>query len=268
MPAVQLFKINNPSCKITVLIKSKIETLWMMCSCVDAVIDLRGGVLGSLKAAVKVRECGFDGAFIFPNSFRSALIPFLARVPVRTGVPGHQRQGMLTDLIRLKEEHGRRHQAWEYLDIMGLSEGCTEIAAPSLSIPEQETTKARELLGQIKPKSWIGLMPGAAYGPAKRWPAEYFIKAGRMLLESDDYGIVVMGTKGEAALCGEVRDGIGKRAISLAGRTSLPELAALLGLFRAVITNDSGGMHLATAVGTPVVAIVGTTDPAKTVPLG
>ena len=268
MPAIQPFKRQNPSCRITMLVKSKLVPIWAMHSALDDVIELRGNSVGTLTTAGVVKNHGFDRAFVFANSFRSVLIPFLARVPVRTGMPGHQRIWMLTHVIRPCAGVDSRHQSWEYADILGLGDDCGKLDIPCLSVPQTVVEKSRECAGGIKGENWVGLIPGAAYGPSKCWPAEHFIEAGRSLVRRGKFGIIVFGTEDEKDLCSKVAEGIGDGALNLAGKTSLPELAALLGLCRVVITNDSGGMHLAAAVGTKVVAIFGLTDPARTGPLG
>lgn len=268
MPAIQRFKEKFPSCRLTILVKPKLSGLWTMHSCMDGAIELQDGAFGVFRTAALVRQCGFDEAFIFPNSFRSALIPFLAGVPVRRGVAGHQRGWMLTDVVHLMEDEARRHQAWEYLAIMDVAGKCTEPGTPRLTISPEMSAGAAKLFGRTSQKGWIGLLPGAAYGPAKRWPVEYFVEVGKSLSVVDNYDIAVLGAASEAELCSAVASGIGAKAVNLAGKTSLSDLAALLGICRAVVTNDSGGMHLASATGTRVVSVFGITDHSKTGPLG
>ncbi|RJR12643.1 lipopolysaccharide heptosyltransferase II [Candidatus Parcubacteria bacterium] len=267
MPAIQAFKAGYSSCRLTMLVKPKLYSLWSMHRSVDAVMELGDGLSGVMAAAASSRHGAFDRVFVFPNSFRSALVPFLAQIPVRIGVAGHCRQWMLTSVVRFSRRKEKIHQAWEYVDILGLSDACDNIVDPRLSIPEDKLLEARDTLEQMKWKKCIGLMPGAAYGPAKRWPADYFVEVGREFA-GKGYGIAVMGSMDEVNLCAAVSSGIGDQSLSLAGRTSLPQLAALLGVCSAVVTNDSGGMHLASAVGAPVVAVFGITDPSKTGPLG
>lgn len=267
MPAIQQFKAKYPECRLTMLVKPKLAELWSMHQCIDSVMEVKEGFPGTLGTAGALKKRGFDTAFIFSNSFRSALIPFLAGVPERRGYPGHQRSWMLTDVASPYLGADKTHQSWEYPAIMGLAESGQAPGAPELRIPESISLKARQLISPAKNKGWIGLVPGAAYGPAKRWPAEYFSETGRVLAKSG-YGILVMGAQGELDLCAGVAGSIESDALNLAGRTSLPELAALFGLCRAVITNDSGGMHLAAATGANVVAVFGITDPSKTGPLG
>jgi heptosyltransferase-2 len=114
----------------------------------------------------------------------------------------------------------------------------------------------------------IGVMPGAARGPAKRWSAERFAEAARRLRAELGGSVVVMGGAGDAEACAAVVAGVGDGVLNLAGVTTLGEWAALLAECRLVLCNDSGGMHLAAALGVPVVAVFGITDPIRTGPLG
>lgn len=241
-----------------------------MHSPVDEVIELHENLTGTLQTAGAVKAQRFEKAFVFPNSFRSALIPFLARVPIRIGMPGHQRAWMLTHVVNEEEDTGNDqiHQAWEYVNILGLAEEEVEIDVPRLSVPETVVTESRKRFSMNAEVVWVGIIPGAAHGPSKRWPLDHFIEAGRNLISPEKYRVLVFGTGKDMELCSKVAEGIGEGAVNLAGKTSLSELAALLGLCRVVITNDSGGMHLAAAVGTMVVAVFGATNPEKTGPLG
>lgn len=268
MPALQLLRRRCPSCRITMLVKPKLESLWRMHSAVDEVIEISTGLGGTLRTARTVRARKFEGALVFPNSFRSALIPYLARVPVRVGTVGHGRVWMLTNVVRASARPDRGHQLWECLEVAGVADDPGEPPPPRLSIPEAARVQARERL-QGGPKGiWIGLIPGAARGPSKQWPPGHFIEAGRRLLSSTPCRLLILGTPGEVGLCRQVAEGIGSAALNAAGETSITEFAALLSRCRVVVANDSGGMHLATAVGTRVVVVYGLTDPDKTGPLG
>ena len=112
------------------------------------------------------------------------------------------------------------------------------------------------------------LIPGAARGPSKQWPPEHFAQLGELIAEHLSSKIVILGSPKEMELCAQVAGGIKAGTINLAGETSLTELTAVLSLCRTAVTNDSGGMHLASAAGTGVVAVYGLTDPDKTGPLG
>jgi heptosyltransferase-2 len=266
MPAVQMRKEAEPGCRISVLVRSHLAPLWRMQAAADETMEWQESLVETVR---DVRSRHFDRAFIFPNSFRSALVPFLARVPERVGLRGHQRAWMLSAVASDRPDFAGPHQAWEYVSVMGVERWCNDVDAPRLTIVETVTRAALAKLGDVAtPRGWVGILPGAARGPAKRWPAEHFVVVGRRLAASLKCRVMVLGSKPEAELCGHVAAGIGGMSMSLAGETSLPELAALLRLCRVVICNDSGGMHLAAAVGTPVAAVFGLTDPARTRPLG
>jgi heptosyltransferase II len=266
MPAIRLLKRRNPSARITILVKPRLADFWKMQSLVDSVIRLNAGLGETLAMAGSIRKLGFGAAYVFPNSFRSAVIPFLAGVPARTGMRGHFRALMLTRVVEPPAVPQKIHQSWEYLEIVGES-GVAEVEQPKLDIPSELGAQMaqRFTLGSAE---LIGLIPGAARGPSKRWSEDRFIEVGKGLALTRECRLLVFGSGNETELCETVASGIGRRALNLAGQTSLPELAALLARCRVVICNDSGGMHLAAAAGAKVVAVFGMTDPAKTGPMG
>jgi heptosyltransferase-2 len=136
-----------------------------------------------------------------------------------------------------------------------------------LSIPDGAAEAAKSRLSEV-PRPRIGFLPGAARGPAKRWPSGHFAELGLRLAGDRACSVVLFGTAAEAEACDDIAAAVGTRATNLAGRSTLQEWAALLAECDVVVTNDSGGMHIAAAVGTPVVAVYGMTDPAVTGPLG
>ncbi len=264
MPAIQAWRRSHPDARLTMLVKPKCRDIWSMHDAVDEVLAFPGTTTGSFFAARDLRRRRFGQAFILPHSFRSAVAPFLARIPRRIGMPGHGRDWMLTQVVKRDADAGAEHQSREYMRLFG-EPGAVEL--PSLSVPRDALDSVKGLLpdsGKVR----IGLMPGAARGPSKRWPASHFAEAGRMLGESLKATVIVLGSETERELCAEVSRGVGQAAVDLSGRTGLPELAALLSGCSAVISNDSGGMHLAAALGVPVVAVFGVTDPFATGPIG
>ncbi|MGQ9661929.1 MAG: lipopolysaccharide heptosyltransferase II [Kiritimatiellia bacterium] len=269
MPAVQMFKRQNPATQLALLVKPNLIPLWELQPAVDELIRLDTGFQGTLATVCRLRDRRFDRAYIFPNSFRAAALPFLARVPVRRGFRGHARAWLLTELVRVSPTPERIHQAWEYVAILDILVVGGSLESPRLNVTQSD---AQEVMRRLRLNGssgqFIGMAPGAARGPSKRWPASHFAACGRLLADSEDFAILVFGTAPEAELCSFVATQIGPRAYNLAGKTTLRELAALLTACRAVVANDSGCMHLATAVGTPVVAVFGITEPAKTGPLG
>jgi len=215
-----------------------------------------------------VRAERFREVYVLPQSFRSALIPFLAGVPFRAGMPGHARDFMLTEIRRPARQQGRIHQGFEYMDLLAPEAGDTELRAPALRVSAEAVEGAEHFMADEQGLRWIGLMPGAARGPSKRWPTECFAQLAGRLAQEGTWKVAVMGAASEATLCGTVAAAAGNRALNLAGRTSLPLWAAALRKCAAVVANDSGGMHLASALGIPVVALYGVTDPSRTGPLG
>ena len=269
MPALQAFKREYPDYRLSLLARRELAPLWQMHAAVDEIIELAPGTRGTIDAARRVSRRGFPAVFVFPNSFRSAMIPCLARVPVRIGYKGHARRWMLTQVVELPEPLRCKHQAWEYLYELGLAADTPELETPRLAVSDTMMTQCRERLSAVASAAgWVGLIPGAAHGGSKRWPPGHFSDVGRRLIRALKCRILVFGTTGEARLCSQVAGAIGSGALNLAGVTSLREFAGLLRLCRAVVANDSGGMHLAAAAGAPVVAVFGLTDPAKTGPLG
>lgn len=261
MPALQLFRTARPAAEITVLTKPGLKALWQMHPAADRIETLDE----TRPTIAKLRQKRFDCAYIFPNSFRSAFIPFMAGVPRRIGSHGHWRRMLLTETVHLPGGH----QQFEYLKILGVQ---GEPPAPHLNVPEESfnSLNARLAAAGFRPacRPVVTLLPGAARGPSKRWPAAYFTALAKRLREEQSAQILLGGGQGDAAVCAEIAASAGPDVISLAGQTTIQEWAAMLKLSYCVVSNDSGGMHLATAVGTPVVAIFGMTDPKKTGPLG
>ena len=265
MPALQAFRRVAPDAEITILTKPGLAPLWQMHGSIDRVEVFEESPGGAFRAGALLRAIGFRRAYIFSNSFRSALIPFLGRVPKRIGSQGHWRRLMLTDVVHYHLSSLRRHQTFEYFDILGLETAGFE--APRLVLSPEAVAGAEEKIGTA-PALRIGMIPGAARGPSKRWPVDYFSAVARRLAREQNARIVVFGAGAEKDICAAVSGVAGDNAVNLAGQTTLPEWAAALKLCDLVICNDSGGMHLAAAVGTPVLAVFGLTDPARTGPLG
>ena len=271
MPAIQAFAKAFPGKRLTMLVKPGLAELWPMHPAIGETLVCAGSWPEMRKMAGQIRARKFAAAFILPQSFRSALIPFLARIPVRRGMRGHFRSALLTEIVSLPSNPGHLHQQQEYMAILGQEAGQDEF--PALRISRVHAEKADAMLGQGQER-WIGLIPGAARGPAKIWPADYFAALGQIIRKKQGGNIVIFGSAAEKDLCARVCAGIGgvinhaEGVINLAGRTNLPALAALMARCSVVIGNDSGGVHLAAAAGAAVIAIFGITDPAKTRPLG
>jgi len=269
MPALAAFRKRLPGVHISILAKPTVAALWTLVEGVESVIPLKTGFKGMRETVCAVREGGFDFAYVLPKSFRSAWIPFLARVRGRRGMAGHGRDWMLTETVVLSAEAERGHQSLEMAEVFHIAPGDLE-SPPFLLVPDAVRTsvKDRYLASGSAARPLIAFFPGAAHGPAKRWPTDRFVALGQRVVADTGCAVLVLGGKGDVAVCAETARGIGPGAMDLAGRTSLPELAGVLAACRCVVANDSGGMHLAAGLGVPVVGLFGMTDPGKTAPVG
>lgn len=266
MPAVEAWRKVNPDAHLSVLVKKSLQPLWELHAAPDRIVTYDDSSSGTFAIGKTLRDGRFGRAIILPNSFRSALIPFVGRIPERIGAPGHFRAPLLTKRIPVKVEPGREHQAYEYFPLLGMPVPET-LLPPHLVVSDGARESALARMGSL-PRPIIGILPGAARGPSKRWPAEHFIALARRFVLERMCGVALFGSEAEQPLCEEIHEAVGAASANLAGRTGLKDWAAALSCCDLVVCNDSGGMHLAAAVGVPVAAIFGLTDPTKTGPLG
>ncbi|WP_372798063.1 lipopolysaccharide heptosyltransferase II [Pontiella sp.] len=257
MPAIQACRHENLDAHIGILVKPYLKPFWEMHGVPDQILTL-----DTMSGAIReIREYGFEKACILPNSFRSALIPMLAGVQQRIGFRGDHRRLMLTKVVPVPGGH----QANEYFPLVAPKSADLVRELPELQIPEEAFQTLEEKFPTLG--NYVVLMPGAARGASKMWPLDHFEALARQLLNDTNHRIIFAGGGGDADACEELEGRLGDRTTSVAGKTSLKEWAALLKNADLAVANDSGGMHLAGAVGTPVIGIYGLTDPDKTGPL-
>ena len=280
MPAVTALRKALPSAKISVLVKSSMSDFWRM-TCVDDIIPFafsKGlkGVTERWQFAKKLKKENFDSVLIFPNSFDSAFVPWLSKIPERVGWPTDGRGILLNNRISKPIHLKNKQQFLEYVYLIENWLG-KEIKAKtnlSLNIPEKEKEFVKNEIGNSK-NTIIGLNPGATYGSAKCWPAKYFADIAVKIHKEKNASVIIVGGPGDAKVCSKVFGLIKKVSAdsenwckNISGKTSICSLAAWLENCDFLITNDTGGMHVSAAVGTPVVAIFGPTDWTRTAPLG
>jgi heptosyltransferase-2 len=220
----------------------------------------------------KARFSVLTRSVIFPRSFSSALMVFLGGVPQRVGYTGEGRGVLLTERVACTDELLGRHRMYYYLHLIEALGRCPSPPLPTLSLNGKLEGWADGFLARndLRREVLIGLNPGATYGEAKCWPPDRFAALGRRLIKDHGASILIFGSSRpqEKVLNASIAGGIGEGCLNLSGETSLLQLAALLRRCRLLITNDTGTMHVAAAVGTKVAAIFGPTDPRTTSPLG
>lgn len=214
----------------------------------------------------QLRVNHYDQAIVIPRSYKAALVPWFAKVPVRTGYKGETRYGVINDM-RLLDKNILTQTVQRYV-ALGLPLGAElppPISQPVLSVDTHNRNQSLERLGLDVGKSVVALLPGAEYGPSKRWPIERYRGLAERVSAAGNQ-VWVFGSEKEYSI-GEHIAGKLKNVVNLCGRTTLEDVIDLLSLANVVVTNDSGLMHVAAAVGANIVAIYGSTTPAYTPPL-
>jgi heptosyltransferase-2 len=302
-PALQRLREALPDVHITLLTHQKLADLWQHHPSLNAVLTFSSGE-SPWSVARRLRLGSFQTALVLPNSHRSALEVWLARVPQRIGHTRHWRNWLLTQTVATRQDHVEMrkrsvseikrlvrspatdvhgppcttHHVHDYLHLTAALGANPEPLPPKLEITAAEIRQTKDALlsdwrGQVrnpslgKPLILLGLNPGAEYGPAKRWPAESFATVVREVSRKIGNCVwLAFGTAGDWRLCSDIAQLAGGGILNLAGKTSLRQLMALLKLCRVVLTNDSGPMHVAAALGTPVVVPFGSTSAELTGP--
>ena len=216
----------------------------------------------------KLLHVQYDQAIVLPNSWKSAVIPFSARISTRTGYVGELRGGLLNDARKLDKTSLRRTvERFVALGLPPEASGAPEITAPKLESDPATCAQAVARFG-LEPQAApiAALCPGAEYGPAKQWPPHHFADLAKQLLDAG-WQVWLFGSANDASATWQINEATIGRCRDLAGVTSLGEACDLLSLARVVVTNDSGLMHVAAALGRPVVCIYGSSDPGFTPPL-
>ena len=210
----------------------------------------------------------FDIAYICPNSFKSALLPFLAGIPKRIGYLGEARVGVLTHRLKNPPKAQRPPMVAFYSALSGEADVAQD--RPCLQLDSAAVNASLSQLGLTHGGYYV-LAPGAEFGPAKRWPTSHFAALARQL----DLPVVLLGSAKEAALCAEIasacqqqdRPDMPDQIINLAGKTSLAQALSVIAATKKIVSNDSGLMHVAAGFGVPQVAIFGSSSPLHTPPL-
>ncbi|MHB1308540.1 MAG: lipopolysaccharide heptosyltransferase II [Limisphaerales bacterium] len=300
-PALLRLRERFPNAHISLLTADKLADLWGHHPAIDAILAFAPDEsLG--RIARQLRRDPFDLGIVLPNSPRSALELWWSGVPRRIGYRRPWRNWLLTETVRPREHEIpmrkrsaaviRRlvaggsgepagevprlpmaaHHLHQYLHLVAAVGADPTPVAPLLHLSGDERRTARALvvgLGQTeglgRRQRWLGLNPGAEYGPAKRWPTDRFAAVANEVSRQLDCGWLIFGGSRDQTMAGEIARAV-PTAVSLAGRTTLRQLMVALTSCELLLTNDTGPMHLAAALGTPVMALFGSTSPELTGP--
>lgn len=230
---------------------------------------MHGGLQWSARRAMGRQLRGrFQRAIVCPNSLKSALLPFWAGIPERVGYHGEARYGLLTQRLPNPDKHARPPMVAWYGALAG--KGVPADAQPRMQVSEQACDAAMRALGVQAQRYWV-LVPGAEYGPAKRWPAAHFAVLAKQLVAQHQMPVLLLGSGKDADVCAQIASSVHAThpgtCHDLAGRTSLHDAMALVAEAHGMVSNDSGLMHIAAALDVPQVAIFGSSSPLHTPPL-
>jgi heptosyltransferase II len=233
--------------------------------------DLRHGALAlgeRRRLARRLAGVGYDRAIVLPNSWKSALVPFLARIPRRTGYRGEMRFGLLNDRRRL--DRVALPRTVQRFAALALEPGETlpePLPQPRLRVAEDAPAVRARLVPADAERPALALCPGAEFGPAKRWPEAHFTALAQRYVEAG-WTVWLLGSANDAGPAAAIAEAVvGPHCHDLTGRTTLVEAVDLLASADAVVSNDSGLMHVAAALDRPLVALFGSSDPGHTPPL-
>ena len=281
LPAMASVRAHFAEAEITVAAPAGIAALFREDTIArpDRVLDLTDN---HSEVTAALRNGGFDACLLLPNSFRAAWQARRAGIPQRWGYGTSNRRSLLTRVSRKPARGEARHQADYYRALVrGLDIPCDQAAKATLPLVRPTSASAERAETLLRQHGWqdrdsfLAMLPGAAYGQAKQWPADRMAETAARLARDRGLRCILLGASHDTPAARAIESWLrahapeqAGRVIDLVGRTSLGALAGVLDRAAATVSNDSGGMHLAAALGRPVVAIFGPTDEQATAPLG
>lgn len=276
LPAIAAVRRHFGDSHLAIAARASVAPLFTMVQGVDDTLTLPGAggwraLLAWQDTANTLKNGSFDVAVLLPNSFAAALIAKRAAIPERWGFATDWRGGLLTKAV--PRASGHVHHSEYYLALitaLGIPAG------PPFAAVWPNLDRTRELLLEIgldPDEPFVVFAPGAAYGQAKQWLPDRFARLAELIINERGWSVLMVGSRADRPACADIASRLGStgsrmnRLVDLSGKTDLPGLAGLLARARAVVSNDSGAMHLAGAVGVKVVAIFGATNEKRTSPL-
>ena len=282
-PLLASLKTIYPQYRIDVLASPWVASIYKACAEVNEVIEARlehKKIQWSLRKqlARQLEQNQYDICFVLPNSFKSAIIPWLANIPFRIGYRGEMRFGLINLALDNPSKINRPPMVSHYLALINILDHSQQAPSngepvnPKLNIltAAKQIVRTKLAAASIDEKSIYVLCPGAEYGATKRWPAEHFANLTQLIIQREpNVHLILLGSKGDHILAETIKAET-KYSFQIhnwCGATSLDEAMALISMSKAMVSNDSGLMHIGAALKVPQVAIFGSSDPHHTPPL-
>jgi heptosyltransferase II len=273
-PLLQLLRQHEPQRPIDVLAPGWVAPVWRAMAEVDTVLEapFKHGKLQLRERweyARRLRQRGYADAYVLPNTLKFALIPWLAGIKRRVGYRGEMRYGLL-NVMHHDDPAAPRPMIPFYSALAEpAAASCrpaTALPRPTMAVSAQKVSEVLASVGLMQAQPLIVFAPGAEFGPAKRWPAPYFAELAQSIRQAQPQAqIVLLGSTKDQPVCEEIV-AAASYVKSLAGVTTLDQAIALIAQARVMVTNDSGLMHIASALNRPVIALYGPTNPNHTPP--
>jgi heptosyltransferase-2 len=273
LPAIASVRAAYPRAHMAILAKPAVTDIYRLFTAADEIIPYEKKFdtpFGVFRLAYALKQKKYDAAILLQNAIEAAIIARAAGIRVRAGFSSDGRGILLTHAIRRTEAIFNVHQIDYYLEMVKAL-GCADVDRAMHLETHISPVDAKKALRQYLPESdrnVIGIAPGAAYGPAKRWLAERFAAAGDQLGRDLNARVILFGGNDDRETAGQVRACAQSDMINLAGMTSLKDAVYLISQCKLFLSNDSGLMHVAGALNIPTVAVFGSTNPVTTSPAG
>jgi len=277
IPALEAIRRRWPDAQITILARPGVAELYDGQPFANRVMPFKAGSrnpVATERAAAELRAEQFDCAVLLQNAFSAAWLVWRAQITERIGYARDGRGILLSRAVKVpKNGEIPAHESFYYLELLrraGWLENIPNITQISLTLQAGSAEAAEARLREINARAAakrIAIAPGAAYGSAKCWPPGRFAAVADAFVDEFDADVILFGASSELEICRQIADRMRHRPVVLAGQTSMGELPALFSRCSLFVGNDSGAMHVAAAVGLPVVAIFGSTDPHGTAPV-
>jgi len=279
LPALRAVRKRFPDAEIAIVGRPYVADIYRDQEICNQLISydpkgLHAGFSGRERLAAKLREQKFDVALLLQNAFDAAWLAWRANIPERIGYARDGRGFLLTKAVPLpRHEEIPAHEKFYYLELLrraGWLDSVQDEAFICLGVPEEKRRHAEEFLCKSGVRNGalrIAIGAGASYGSAKCWPPARFAEVANRLQSESDADVILFGTAAEASVSAAISAEMRRLPIDLTGKTAIADLPALLSQCHLFIGNDSGAMHVAAAVGLPVVAVFGSTDPLGTAPV-